>query len=265
MKKIISFFILISIFTSCWKVEDEKTLEKTDFYVTTISGSGASESIVLEKTWQVRSWQDISLSSNAAGRVSTVYVKTGDSVRAGQTLALLEDSVWSYWINLQRSGIGVERAKINYESTQLTLDKSVFDAELNLDTLERNLVALRNDSEQNILLAQDNLDNSQYANLDSSSALRLESLDNAIEKSRLDYEIKLSSDQQTIEWYKATLKKEFSWLLTTLIDVQEYADSLLWVTDINKDENNDFEDFLGAQDRNQKTILRDGTPICYRF
>jgi hypothetical protein len=46
--------------------------------------------------------------------------------------------------------------------------------------------------------------------MDSSSALKLESLDNSIEKSKLDYEIKLSSDMQTVESYKGTLKKEFS-------------------------------------------------------
>jgi hypothetical protein len=48
-------------------------------------------------------------------------------------------------------------------------------------------------------LAQDNLDNSKYTNLNSSSALKLESLDNAIEKSKLDYEIKISADAQSIE------------------------------------------------------------------
>ena len=242
----------MALLTSCWEVPEDIQADKVDFFVETLSGKQAGETIILEKTWQVRSWQDISLSSNASGRVAEVYVKTGDSVNAGQVLAVLEDSIWSYWINLQRSWIWVERAKINYESTQLTLDKSVFDAEMNLDTLERNLIALKIDSQQNLLLAKDNLDNSQYGNLDSSSALKLESLDNSIEKSKLDYEIKVSSDEQSVEWYKATIKKEFSWLLTTLIDVQEFADSLLWITNTNKNDNDDFENFLGVQDKNQK-------------
>ena len=242
----------MALLTSCWEVPEDIQADKVDFFVETLSGKQAGETIILEKTWQVRSWQDISLSSNASGRVAEVYVKTGDSVNAGQVLAVLEDNIWSYWINLQRSWIWVERAKINYESTQLTLDKSVFDAEMNLDTLERNLIALKIDSQQNLLLAKDNLDNSQYGNLDSSSALKLESLDNSIEKSKLDYEIKVSSDEQSLEWYKATIKKEFSWLLTTLIDVQEFADSLLWITNTNKNDNDDFENFLGVQDKNQK-------------
>ncbi|MCD5375457.1 biotin/lipoyl-binding protein [Candidatus Gracilibacteria bacterium] len=242
----------MALLTSCGEVPEDIQADKVDFFVETLSGKQAGETIILEKTGQVRSGQDISLSSNASGRVAEVYVKTGDSVNAGQVLAVLEDSIGSYGINLQRSGIGVERAKINYESTQLTLDKSVFDAEMNLDTLERNLIALKIDSQQNLLLAKDNLDNSQYGNLDSSSALKLESLDNSIEKSKLDYEIKVSSDEQSVEGYKATIKKEFSGLLTTLIDVQEFADSLLGITNTNKNDNDDFENFLGVQDKNQK-------------
>lgn len=253
MKKIITLLLLASILTSCGGIEEEIKSEKADFYVNTILGNELSETIILEKTGQVRSGQDISLSSNASGRVSDIYVKAGDTVKAGQVLAILEDSIWSYWINLQRSGISVERAKINYESTELSLDKAIFDTQINLDNLERNLVALKSDSQQNILLAQDNLENSQYWNLDSSSALKLESLDNAIEKSKLDYEIKISTDMQSIEWYKATLKKEFSWILTILIDVQEFSDKILWVSDINKNKNNRFEDFLWALDKIQKT------------
>jgi multidrug efflux pump subunit AcrA (membrane-fusion protein) len=254
MKKIISFTLLLTILlSSCWKKEEQiEELRKAEFYIDTILGSDASEIVTLKKTWQIRSWQDISLSSNASGRVSKVYVKTWDSVVAGQTLAVLGDNIWSYGINLERSAIWVERAQISYESTELSLDKTIFDAELNLDKLEKNLIALENDSKQNILLAQDNLDNSKYTNLNSSSALKLESLDNAIEKSKLDYEIKISTDAQSIEWYKATLKKEFSGHLTTRIDVQEFADNLLWVSEINSGANDNFEDFLGAQDKNQK-------------
>jgi hypothetical protein len=75
----------------------------------------------------------------------------------------------------------------------------VFDAELSLKNLERDLLVLRQDSEQNLLLARDTLENSQYDNLDSSSALQLQSLDNNIEKSKLDYEVRVASDEETIE------------------------------------------------------------------
>lgn len=256
MKKIALFLSIIVFLVSCWEEEKAVEVTKNDFYVETVSGSSASQEIILKKTWKVRSWQDINLSANASGRVSSISVKAWDSVKAGQVLARLEDNIWSYQINLQRSQIWIERAQINYESTELSLDKTVFDAEQRLKDLKRNLVALESDSEQNILLAEDNLNNSSYDGLDSSASLRLQSLDNAIEKSKLDYDIKISSDAQAIEWYKANLKKEFSSLLTTLIDVQEFSDSILWVSDINEKENDDFEDFLWAQDKWQKIISK---------
>jgi multidrug efflux pump subunit AcrA (membrane-fusion protein) len=254
MKKIFSILTLLALLISCWKSTENiiEEAKKTDFFVETTLGSDFTNTISLEKVWQVKSSQDISLSSNANGRVSSVYVRAWDSVYVWETLAVLEDNIWSYGINLQKSSNSVERAQINYESTELSLDKNIFDAELQLGTLERNLVALKSDSQQNLLLAEDTFKNSQYDGLDSRSALTIEGLDNSIEKSKLDYQIKISSNTQSINWYKTTLKKEFSWLLTSLIDIQEFADSLLWFTDNNKGDNDDFEDFLWVQDKGQK-------------
>lgn len=258
MKKIISYVVLIIFLSSCGS--DEKIVEeniKADFNIETISGGETTDTVYLRKTGQVNSSQDISLSANAAGRVWSLRVKPGDQVFAGQVLAVLQDNIWSYGIDLQRSSNSVERAQINYESTELSLDKAVFDAKLNLDTLEKNLIALKNDSQQNILLAQDTLRNSEYDNLDSSSALQLERLDNDIAKSKLDYEIRISSDSQTVEWYKSNLKKEFSSVLTILIDVQEFADNLLGVTPNNRTEDDDIENFFWAQNPVQKTQTKE--------
>ena len=159
-------------------------------------------------------------------------------------IARLEDNIGSYGISVQRASNSVERAQISYESNKISLDKQVFDAELNLEKLQRNLVALKSDSEQNLLLAEDNLQNSQYDGLDSTSALQLQQLDNNIEKAKLDYDIKLVADEETVESYKASLKKDYNTLLIFLDDIIEFSDELLGVTELNKDEDNDFEDFL---------------------
>jgi multidrug efflux pump subunit AcrA (membrane-fusion protein) len=93
VKKIIIFLLLLPFLASCGQTEEESETEKVDFFVETLSLGEAGNTITLEKTGQVRSGQDISLSSNAVGRVSQVYVKTGDSVIANQVLAVLEDSI----------------------------------------------------------------------------------------------------------------------------------------------------------------------------
>lgn len=254
MKKILSFLLLIFILSSCsHSSEVIQENSKVDFNVQSISGDTTTDIVFLEKTWQVKSSQDISLSANASGRVWSVQVKSGDNVFAGQVLASLEDNIWSYSINLQRSSNDVERAQINYESSELSLEKTIFDASLNLEKLEKNLLALKSEWEQNILLARDTLEDSNFEDVNSSYAIRLERIDNSIEKAKIDYDIRVSTDQQTLEWYKSNLKKEFSWVLTVLIDVQEFADNLLGVTPNNRTEDDDIENFFWVQDLVQKT------------
>lgn len=255
MKKLFTITILILFLTSCWKTEEVVTqVQKSDFFVATTLGEDFSGVTSFEKTWQASSSQDIELSANANGRVNFVGVKAGDSVQVWQVIASLEDNIGSYGINLQRSSISVERAQINYESSKITLDKQVFDAQINLDKLQRNLEALKKDSDQNIIQAQDALDNSQYDGLDSTSALQLQQLDNNIEKAKLDYQIKLTADSEQIDSYAATLRKDFNSLQIFLDDIIEFSDEILWVTELNRTENDDYEMFLGAEDVNQKLL-----------
>jgi DNA-binding protein YbaB len=67
-------------------------------------------------------------------------------------------------INLQRSNIAIERAKINYESNEISLDKQIFDTRQQVETLRRNLLAASSDAQQNLLQVQDNLNSSDINN-----------------------------------------------------------------------------------------------------
>ena len=267
MKKIISIILLIVFISSCWEkvIEDTTKTKKKDFFVQTQQGNSFVGDTILRKTGQISSSQDISLSANASGRVSALFVKPGDSVRVWQVIATLDDNIGSYGINLERARIFLERQKINYESTEISLDKNIFDSQLTLSKLERNLQAFKKDSEQNILQSKDNLDNSTYNNLDSKSALELEKLDNNIEKLRLDYDIKIVTDSEQIESYKASLRKDFNNLEIALDDVIEFSDEILWITDLNRSENDNYEMFLGARDAGQKTISENNLRDLVRY
>jgi len=235
--------------------------EKTDFFVETRLWSEFADNSSLEKVWKVSSSQDISLTANTSGRVSSVTVKVGDSVSAGQVIARLDDSIGSLWINLQRSNIAIDRARINYESSEISLDKQIFDARQQLETLKRNLSAANLDAQQNLLQAQDTLLSANIWNIDSQSALRLQQIDNNIEKAQLDYEIKLSADAQQISSYSASLRKDFNALTNYIDDVIDFSDNILWVTVANRNVNKDFDQFLWSQDTQQKirskNILRE--------
>lgn len=211
---------------------------------------------MIEKTGRVSGSQEIVLSSQASGQVADVLVKQGQSVEKGQILAYVSDSVANYGISLQRSALGVERAQINYDANELSLDKQVFDAQQNLDTLQRNLTLAQEDAQKNLALAEDSKTSSQYDNLESTASLQLQQLDNNIEKSYLDYEIKLESDAQQIATFKNNILKDFSSSRNILIDVLVFGDELLGVTPERKRDNDDYEDLLGVQDIGQRNETR---------
>ncbi len=280
MKKIIALLLLISFFlSSCswrdWEEQDEEEIIKTDFFVETTSWKSFSGESFLKKTGQVSSSQDIELTANASGRVSSVYVKPWDSVWVGKNLAKLEDNIGSYSINLQRGNNSIERAQINYESQKISLDKQIFDAGVNLENLQRSLATLRKDSTQSIIQAEDSLKNSQdlwnIEKLDLQADklivqqdkldlqadkldLQIEQFKNNIEKSRLDYEDRLRADAQNIESYGATLKTQYNTLIIFLDDIIEFSDEILGVTFLNRNENDSFESYLWANDRVQRTL-----------
>jgi len=251
-----SLVVIVSILASCsgWEEQWQETqTAKTDFFVETTLWSEFANTSSLEKVWKVSSSQDISLTANTSGRVSSVLVKVGDSVSAGQVIARLDDTIGSLGINLQRSNIAIDRARINYESSEISLDKQIFDARQQLETLRRNLSAANLDAQQNLLQAQDTLSSSNIWNIDSQSALRLQQIDNNIEKAQLDYEIKVANDEQQIASYSSTLRKDFNALTNYIDDVIDFSDNILWVTEVNRNENRRFEQFLWALDTEQKT------------
>ncbi len=259
MRKFLSLILLTSILVSCWRSDElweESEQQKTDFFVETTLWSEFANASSLEKVWKVSSSQDIALSANTNGRVSSVLVKVWDTVSVGQVIARLEDTIWSLGINLQRSNIAIERAKINYESNEISLDKQIFDTRQQVETLRRNLLAASSDAQQNLLQVQDNLNSSDINNWDSQSALRLQQIDNNIEKAQLDFEIKLAWDAQQISSYSAALRKDFNALTNYIDDVIDFSDNILWITDANRNENRRFEQFLWALDTEQKSISK---------
>ena len=248
MKVFLSFFVLVVVLSSCGKEELVSENGKQDFLVETKLWEDFSGWITLEKSGIVSSSQDIQLSSQASGRISSVLVKAGDKVKAGQAVALLDDTIGSYALNVQRAANGVERAQINYDSTKLQFEKQIFDTQVNIEKLERNLETAKKDADQSIKQAEDSLNNSQYQNLDSRSALQIEQLDNNIKRAELDFENKKIADRETIEGFKTSLKKDANTLLITLDDIIQFSDEILGVTDINKYKNEDIQQFLGVKD-----------------
>lgn len=271
VKSYLSYFILIvflvfSFYIVFWFLESknyiskkEEVVSKKIFFVETLNFWDFSSNTMLKKVWKIEWAQDISLSSNALWRINNLYVKQWDEVKKWQTIATLEDNVGNYLLNLEKSKNILDKARINYESQKILLDKQVLDAQLNLDKVEKNYDSIKKSIDQNIKKAQNDLSNLDLTNSWSKSNLDLEKLDNTIAKLELDYQNKLLSDSETLYSFLSSIKKDHLSLSILIDDVVEFWDSLLWVTPLHRDDElvDDIRDFLWAYDIGQKNKTKD--------
>lgn len=236
MKKNIAFITILIFLFSCWSWETIVIQNaKKEFLIETTPFESFSNSTSIQKIWKIEWSQDLKISSQANGRVSKIYVKEWQQVVAGQILATLQDSVANYGIALERAQNSLERARLNYVSTELSLEKQIFDTQLSLEKLNSNYEAIKKNIALDISEAEDTLKNTNNVNADSKSSLQLDQLSHSIAKSELDYDNKLIADSETIEWFKSTFKKENNSLVFFLWDIIDFWDKLFGVT--NKYEN----------------------------
>ncbi len=270
MKKITLLLIASLVLSSCWIKEENQTNKqaKQDFYIQTEDVNDFSNSTEIKKTWKILPSSIVNVSAKANWQISNILVKEWDDVKKWQILAKLDDSISNYYLKLQNAKNNLERAKINLESTTITLDKTIQDAQLNLDKAKNSYYIAKKDADQSIKSSEKNLeqmkinlDNSNLSQDTSKASLDLEKAKQSLAKQELDYENKLRSDKETILSYIASTKEKYSNLKTTNDDILTFADELLWVSDLNENENDSFEDYLGAKDtkrlQDTKNKLRD--------
>lgn len=242
MKKVIILTLLSLVLVSCWtEIDDNSEVLKNDFLIETKTIAEFENDIFIEKSWKISSSQDIDLSSQASWRVNSILVKEWDIVYKWQTIAKLEDNISNYWLALQRAQNSLDKAKINYETTERQLNKQISDLKINLENLKI-------DEES------------------SKSSLELEKIENSIKKLAIDYDNLKISNSQSVSSFKVSLSKDLINFTTYIDDVIDFSDRILWVTDKNEDKNDLFEDYLGADDYLQKkeTVKKFNELLDYR-
>ncbi|MDD3302891.1 MAG: HlyD family efflux transporter periplasmic adaptor subunit [Candidatus Gracilibacteria bacterium] len=252
-KTLILLFLTLFIF-SCGKNNDTETNNgKKDFSIQTKNIKDFGNNSFLQKSGKIQGKNEITLSSQAIGRIGKIYVKEGDKVVAGQTLIVLNDTIANYGINLEKANNTIEKLKINYDSTKVSLNKQIFDSEIALEKLQNNLETLKKTSSIDISQAQDNLNSNDYSGMDTKSSLELQKLDNNITKSDLDYNNTLTNNKETIENYKNNIKKEYLTQKIFLNDITNFGDKLFNITGLYKDDAKMIEDYLGAKNQGLKS------------
>jgi len=246
MKKILTLLLLIFLLFSCSKEEKVETkIEKSDFFVETQKLSKFWGEYKIKKTWKISPSQDIILSSKASWRITKINTKFWDKVYVWKNLISLWDTVANYWLNLKKTNLSTQSSRLSYESTKISLDKTVEDFKINLSKLEKDYINLKNTIKENTASSQINLDQSKtWSWLLTTSSIQIKKIENTIKKSELDYSNLLKSNIEQIKSFETTSENDYINLKNLYTDVINFSDNLLWVTDLNKRNNDKFEDYL---------------------
>lgn len=113
--------------------------------------------------------QEITVSSQALGRVQKVVVREGQEVLAGQPIVTLSDGLANYSSQVDRAQSALDRAQIQYNSSKVSLDNIVSNTEAGLVQAKQALV-LAEKSVENSLKIQELSTTSQDLNRETTLA-----------------------------------------------------------------------------------------------
>lgn len=257
MKKILVPALLLSLFlTSCGTepIADKKE-DKLPFAIETKKASDFSRSYSTEKTGRLVGSSTITLASQGMGRIESITVKEGASVKKGQVLARLSDTTANYLLKLEQSKNSLRNADVNIESTKLQLDKAVDDARLALEKAKLAYETTKADGEKRIEKAKRDAEKSNVSSSQSDASVTLEQLKASLEKAELDYQNLQSSNRETINNLDPSYQLHVNDLKKHLSKILYESDKLFGFTDKFKNENIDMRRYFGARDPSTRTAL----------
>lgn len=259
MKKILSIIIIFSLFlTSCTKEEIvEKKFYKTyTVWEWFISSKDSILSTVV--------WMNVSdLSFKNPGRIKEIYVKKWDIVKAWQVLATLTNEEWS--INYAWSeNILKEIRNMWVDITSMLNDTSkikssvekVYDWKIKLQENEYKKSGISiNTAKKDLDLAKSNLKytNQMYSGTSLSNEQKIKQEENALTMAKNNLENStslLQNDRINVQ------KNAINSLTNAYIiarNARDYVDTILWITEANKNKNDSYEVYLWAKKNSTKS------------
>lgn len=260
MKKYFILLTFLFLLFSC-NTENNETNEMVstwsemqDFLIDTKSYKEFDSVSDIKKSWKIISASDLTLASQATWKVSLINFKEWDKVNIWDTIIRLEDNISNYWINVERARNSLDRAKINYDSTLLSLNKSITDAQIAYDkakidheTLFKNLEVTLNKAEYDYWVSKENQDVSL-----NKTDLDLQKLEQNLAKQELDYNNSITNDNNTLNWFEENLKSTKKSIELVYFDMIKTLDEIFWVTDNNEVKNDSYEMYLSAKDKTYK-------------
>ena len=191
----------------------------------------------IEVVWYAELVDEQSLSFNQAWTITTVNFKPWDTVRKWETIAEIDNS--DAYDSIENAKISLQNAQISLKQLYEDVDESkIIQATNSITTAENNLENAKVEFE-NLKVSQENSLNKLLEDIDTSK----KELSNLIkEKENSLSDTNLNKNKTII-----SIEDDFRTNLIEIEKIIEESDYIMWVTIENKDENNDFEDYLWAK------------------
>jgi len=238
----------------------EEDTEANVLYVETTSLDDVSSSPKITKIAKITWKSDVTVTSQAGGRVWTIRYDEWDNVWKWTIVISLIDSNVQYSFADDRARTSLDSARLNYEQTRVSLENSLSEALLSIKRAEQWLKTAQDDAEQQRIQAEYNRKTSDPTDEVSSANLQLQKLDNEIEKAKFDAETKISWDEQTLANFVNSSRNIQDTVFNLYDTVLDKVDGILWFTPLRRSENDTYETYLSARNtqlkRDADTILR---------
>ncbi len=238
--------VLFSFSQEFWENIEEK-IGKKDYIIETQKVWEFDSELIINKIWKLSSNQDIELFSDSSWKIEKIFFKQWDYIKKWEQVAIIDDNISNFWINLQKVKNQLNDAKLEYKSQKIDLDKNIFDSLKYLEELKDKLNNSKKIKQNNIKKIENNLSDLNVDELNSKSSLDLKRIDNQISKLNLDLENKIVSDSEQIHSLEKILKSNYKSFQIIYNDVLDFWDRIFDITGLHKNKNDKFEDYLWAK------------------
>lgn len=270
MKKILSIIILPSfLLFSCGKKEETQIVDevvKKYAKTETIALKPFTEELKL--TWKIAWNKETNISSQISWTVKSINVKAWDKVKAWDILAQIDTKTNSLQTNLNTITNTYENTLNVYSLTKESIEKDLASAKTQLENAKTTKANTYASTDEQLKIVQTQLDNikTQVKNTKNSSVTSLDlsqksydsaklSLDN-FEKNASEtlkgFDIKLKTLNDKKAWLSDTIDTTTISSLATIDSSLTYIDTVLGISDQNKNQNDSYEIYLSAKNTSYK-------------
>lgn len=263
MKKIITIITLATfILASCGKtevVEKEEIIKKYAETQVLVEKNFTEE---LKLIWKIASSQETAVSSQISGQIKQVNYKVWDKVKEGDILAIIDTKTNMLSTNLNTASNAYNNTVNIFDLTKESIQKDLESAKVQLENAKTTRDNTYASTEEQLKMAQTQLDNinTQNKNTKETTNSSLDLSQKSLDTAKLNLENFEKNYSETINWFETKKQNLLKNIDTSIVSstsnidsVLTYADTILWVTEWNKNLNNNYEIYLWAKDSSTKS------------